>query len=288
MRYLSLVILLSSLSINFAHSSLLAENDLSVPINSPDVSSITEENFVNLLSKMKSLYIEQVPRDISFNIYGEWTNAEVYAGASRTYSSSRKRWSIVVSGGIARHPLMTLDGLALVVCHEWGHYLGGAPAETEEYPSIGNNAYESQADYFATLKCLRKFWKNDNNIEVIAGLEIPVTLKIKCLTAWSGGDEALCIRSGLAGLSLARVIADADGNQVSPSFDTPDRSRVHRTIQDYPSDQCRLDTFLEGALCSASLDEMVSFSSEIIGTCHSSLGHQSGKRPSCWFKESKI
>jgi hypothetical protein len=30
-------------------------------------------------------------------------------------------------GGLARHELVTDDGFMMVVCHETGHHLGGAP-----------------------------------------------------------------------------------------------------------------------------------------------------------------
>ena len=56
-------------------------------------------------------------------------------------------------GGLARHSKMTTDGLALIICHEIGHHIGGAPKyHSRENGNWGSS--EGQADYFATLKCL--------------------------------------------------------------------------------------------------------------------------------------
>lgn len=40
---------------------------------------------------------------------------------------------IYLYGGFPRHPEITADGYALVLCHELGHHLGGLPEKSNEW-----------------------------------------------------------------------------------------------------------------------------------------------------------
>ena len=64
-------------------------------------------------------------------------------------------WRVVIYGGL-EHPLLTLDGLTAVICHEVGHHLGGFAFKTS---ILGDNwaATEGQSDYFAAHRCLPGF-----------------------------------------------------------------------------------------------------------------------------------
>ena len=55
----------------------------------------------------------------------KWSSATVTAGTYRDIRN--KQWIINLYGGLARHPLITEDAYALVICHEIGHHIGGAP-----------------------------------------------------------------------------------------------------------------------------------------------------------------
>jgi Peptidase family M48 len=50
-----------------------------------------------------------------------------------------------VYGGLVRHPAMTRSGLALMIAHETGHYLGGLPRD----PAMPWLTWQGQADYWA-------------------------------------------------------------------------------------------------------------------------------------------
>ena len=53
-------------------------------------------------------------------------------------------------GGMARHPLINLDGLTLILCHELGHHLAGPPIRRSDFPW---SSAEGQADYGNTYLC---------------------------------------------------------------------------------------------------------------------------------------
>jgi hypothetical protein len=218
----------------------------------------------------------------NLKVVRNWTDGTVNAYAQQ----SGKTWSVQMFGGLARHETITEDGLALVVCHEIGHHIGGAPKKVSVFsnPWASN---EGQADYWATLKCLRRVWNNDNNEEIVAGMTIPGTLAGICSAQnASSSDRALCMRLGMAGDSVARLFA-ALRNQAEPAkFETPDPKVVVKTDDAHPATQCRLDTYFQGALCEVSFNENVENKSEVTGTCHASLGHKLGMRPLCWFKPS--
>src|SRR5690606_31328969 len=140
---------------------------------------------------------------------------------------------------------------------------------------------------FANLKCLRKVWLNDNNAAIVARMDVPAALSEACGRQHVFNDDvAMCIRGGMAGMSVARLFKALRGATVEPKFDTPDTKVVTRTDDNHPAYQCRLDTYFQGSLCTASLNEDVTASSEVTGTCHSTLGYETGLRPLCWFKPS--
>jgi hypothetical protein len=60
--------------------------------------------------------------------------------------------------------------------------------------------------------------------------------------------------------------------------------QVSKTSDSHPATQCRLDTYIQGALCEKSYTEEIGQQDEVSGVCHGSLGMKTGLRPRCWFK----
>ncbi len=248
--------------------------DLTSPVHIPvgvEVGGVTEEVFMKISTELENLYSADVSsRGGKLVVTKAWASTEVNAYAQR----EKEEWKVILLGGIGRHKFMTEDGFALIVCHEIGHHLGGVPRS--DGIDIGWATNEGQSDYYSTMKCLRRYWKNADNARIISSLNIPETLRTKC------ENEALCIRSGMAGLSAANVFADLAWFGKKPKFETPDTKIVKQIYSSHPKAQCRLDTYFQGSLCEASYnDEMTS---ETEGACHESLGHKQGMRPLCWFK----
>lgn len=274
----------------------LPENDMYIPVGAKGINGgITEAQFNNAIDKVVSIYAPIVSSmGAKLVVERKWTDGTVNAYASQ----SGKTWSVAMFGGLARHKTITEDGMALVVCHELGHHIGGAPKKGASTTTGGGGWWggssggtvsrwagtEGQSDYFATLKCLRKTFLNENNTAVVASMTIPKALTDACKKATKNDkeDSAICIRTSMAGKSVADLFADL-GKLPEAKFDTPDAKVVTRTDESHPKAQCRLDTYFQGALCDVGMNEDVSQTEEVKGTCHGTLGHKIGTRPLCWF-----
>jgi hypothetical protein len=128
------------------------ENKLNIPVSN-NKSGITEAQFHNMIDRVAAVYAPIITdMGAKLNVIRDWENGTVNAFASR----SGDVWNVKMFGGLARHKTVTPDGFALVMCHEVGHHVGGAP----KYGG-GNDwaSNEGQSDYFGTLKCLEKFLK---------------------------------------------------------------------------------------------------------------------------------
>lgn len=284
MKLLILSLLLSSFSgmalgCGSEKDGFLPENDLKIPVGAKTRGGITEAEFNAVIDKFEPIYSPIISRmGGRLKINRKWTDATVNANATQLFGT----WTVNMYGGLARHEKITADGFALVVCHELGHHLGGAPKVANFLQTWASN--EGQADYFATLKCLRTGWLNDNNESIVSKMTVPEHLTNSCARAHSDkADRALCIRGGMAGASVAGLFA-AMRNKPEAQFNTPDATVVTKTNDAHPAHQCRLDTYFQGALCEKAHTEDVSQKEEVQGTCHASTGHTVGLRPNCWFK----
>jgi hypothetical protein len=255
------------------------ENNLKISVNAKRLGGITEAQFNNAIERVEVLYAPIVAQQGGkLVIDRDWDDATVNAYAQR----SGTNWMVNMFGGLARHETITEDGMSLVVCHEIGHHIGGAP--TKAYGSAWASN-EGQADYFSNLKCLRRTFLNDDNIAIVGAMNVPAALTNACAKAWTTAeDKAICVRGGMAGDSVAKLFASLRSQANPAKFDTPDASAVSSTNDNHPATQCRLDTYFQGSLCEVNFNDNVERTSEVAGTCHGSLGHKIGLRPTCWFK----
>lgn len=185
-------------------------------------------------------------------------------------------------GGLARHPLMTPEGFLLVICHEIGHHMGGAP----RYPN-SELSTEGQSDYFSTSKCARQILSRVNNNDAwVRAANVPLEVRVPCQNTFPNNSlqASICMRSSMGGLSLARVLASFRGDWKQVGFAKKDPTIVAQTYPGHPAAQCRLDTYFSGALCRAS--ENVSFDPVDYrrGSCFQTNLRTLGARPECWFK----
>ncbi len=257
---------------------ILPENDLRIGVHDKNRSDMTEERFNEIIDKVDKFYnpiVKSKGGKLKWN--RNWKSSTVNASAQRFFWT----WKVNMYGGLARHPLVTDDAFAMVVCHELGHHLGGAP-KTGGLMKWASN--EGQSDYWATLKCFRKVFGHDDNENVVANMEVPAIVKKKCSENFTlAADRALCVRSSMAGKSLAMLLGSLR-NTSNLSFDTPDTSVVSSTNNAHPAAQCRLDTYFNGAICDQRVNDEVSQDNAIAGTCNRSQGYDEGVRPLCWYK----
>lgn len=255
------------------------ENNLKILVGEKAAGGISEAQFNSVIDRVEAMYSPIVTQHGgNLTVERKWKDGTVNAYAEQT----GKEWKVSMFGGLARHRTITEDGMALVICHELGHHLAGAPRYSDD--EWASN--EGQSDYFATTKCLRRVWENDNNEEIISKMELPASLIEACEKNWSEAtDRAICKRAGMSGMSVANLFAALGWSKV-PKFETPDQKIVTVTNDAHPAAQCRLDTYFQGSLCEVPFTSDFDHSSEVTGACHASTGQSIGLRPLCWFKPS--
>lgn len=260
---------------------IVPDNDLYISADSKSImnSNIDEAKFNEVIDKVFNVY-EPIVADMGgeLKVIRNWEDGTVNAYAHRQGGT----WNVAMFGGLARHEAITEDGFALVVCHEIGHHIGGAPKKRTFWSSWATN--EGQADYFATLKCLRKVFRAEDNAKVLSNVEVPETVVNTCASQFSGlEDQLICQRGAMAGLSTAKLFQALRRQDTAPDFDTPDTEVVSRTNHNHPQTQCRLDTYFSGAICDILDTDEVDQDDESVGVCYRKNGDSTGVRPLCWF-----
>lgn len=170
-----------------------------------------------------------------------WTNSTVNANCSRY----RGKVTINMYGGLARRDEVTVEGFALVLCHELGHAYGG-------YPFIyvaEKMSAEGQADYYGAEACHALVM--DRMMDTMEGPSTDYMLR-------SCGSDNICLRGLIGGQSLGNLLSVLSGEE-APSYEKLDETIVTKTELSYPKTvSCRLTTYYYGTL--------------------------KKPRPTCWFK----
>ncbi len=281
MKFLLLMTLLSvhAERINYC----LPESDLQFPLSfQKGIDSATEMRVEQQIQHFTKVMKPEVKRltgkDLKVQL--DWGNPRVNASATRDDENNPV---LILLGGMARHPQLTYDGLYGILCHELGHYLGGAPKKKRgRSDKLSWSSAEGQADYYATSKCLplifKKPLKSINPNDVAEKKEVDLAFEI------CQGDTD-CIRMGLASLSMARVFASLKNYYDLPSLDLQDSFNVWETELGHPQPQCRLDTMKAGILCSVSPMAPFDNKDPSVGACYSFKDLAGdGERPRCWFQ----
>ncbi len=176
--------------------------------------------------------------------------------------------------------------LLKILCHEIGHIMAGAPF-IEHYPFDSTElSHEGEADYFATLKCLKRIYSNDiKNQEYVKLLSSELISKIKM----RGCRDAQCIRIVNIAYQTLKIL---EPDQVF-SLEKKSNEVVEATImmEYHPKAQCRLDTYIAGAVCPVDpYSDLVRYD-QSVGVCHRAMEDpifKLGSRPGCWFSPHDI
>lgn len=287
---------------------------------------ISKKDFHQILDKIENIYsplVEKASQGLPFVLHRDWDSDIENAKAGRM----SKEWELFAYGGFARNKIVDKDTFALLMCHEVGHLVGGLPKIMPTWYSTDyepGNAAEGQSDYFATSKCMKRLFEKENNQAVIGRLNIPEEIKNKCLEVYGNSNRALiCQRSAMAALKLTKFFSDgkvasfrerrSDDEEMpitmtNINVHTPDLLKVEYTnYEEYPSVQCRFDTFFAGALCdkdsfleptylnvlgpdantwrSDFFDHYTRIEMEDVhqGYCSRAEGYKLGVRPLCWY-----
>lgn len=257
-------------------------NDRKIPvypaIMNQQAPGLSQAEFNEAMDRLERIYTKDVEAlGMKLKVNRLWENSTVNASAQKMGSTQ----VLNMYGGLARHPAITFEGFSLVLCHEFGHHNGGAP-KNFGFSSWASN--EGGSDYFATMKCLRKIFAEDDNEAILAAKadKLDAFAVEACTKAWTEKvDQNLCIRSSLAGQSVANFFAEMKKEEL-PKFETPDKNEVSRTNNSHPATQCRLDTYFAGMICPVHENEKLSNNDYKPGSCYTPRDSE-GFRPRCWF-----
>ncbi|MDX9730921.1 MAG: hypothetical protein RBT63_04035 [Bdellovibrionales bacterium] len=278
---------------HFSHShttdlchGFVPENDMKIPVGykSAMAGGLSEQEFHNVLDRIERLFASEISREGGrLKVNRRWSDSTVNASAQQTGST----WVLNMYGGLARHHAVTVEGFALVACHELGHHIGGAPKIKSFFGFNDWATNEGGSDYYANLKCLRVFFAEDDNVAIVTqakeeGRLSPLAEELCEQEFAREEDQWLCKRGTLAGTSVAGLFQDLRKEPTAPDFGTPDANHVARTDDKHPATQCRMDTYLAGALCNVDVSNRLSNSDYRQGSCVENVA-KLGFRPRCWF-----
>lgn len=256
-----------------------------------------EKKFQLIIAQIQTIY-SPIVKNLGgrLNISGNWKKNNVFAGTTQIF----KGWTVQITGGLARNPKLTADGMSLILCHELGHHLAGYSFAAPSNPIQGTWASnEGQADFFASHVCAKKLWQNELEENAAFRTTASATIKNKCDSVWQDSNQKdLCYRILAAAESVSNTMAVLKGESTKPDFNKPDLAVVNKTYDSHPATQCRMDTSLQGALCLANFDDSIipgknfprrfeNIESEKEAAqynCTKSSGYSIGLRPACWFK----
>ncbi|MDG0815377.1 hypothetical protein [Bdellovibrio svalbardensis] len=209
-----------------------------LPVGSANVSDVSERDYLEVISDFQSHYMQAVIARTGkpLIIPNEWASPYFAAFAMKKESFMQ----ISLWGGMARAPGVTKPMLAAVICHELGHILGGDPLQT--IPGSEWASTEGQSDFFAAKVCLPEYLQRHSEAVPLATVNSQV-LQI-C------GDHVDCEKVAQIGWDLVNMFQRYSYRKFVPvQLDVEEKAATELILNTYPSDQCRLDTYIEGARC---------------------------------------
>lgn len=286
-----------SFGIGAAQATFLPEEILKNAEPTRATSSVTEEQFNQVVSEIQNTFQPLASAmGATLSISGDWKSTQLNAGSHETFGHW---WNVYITGAIARRPENTVDGVALILCHEMGHHLGGFPFIPASNPFDSKwAAAEGEADYFSTQVCPHKIWGQALAENATFRDKVSSEAKTQCDGVWSTQEERdLCYRVSVGYSSIIATMAGLMHKPV-PQIGTPDPTVVAKTNLYYPSIQCRMDTLFQGSLCKATyidgiipgkkakggMDSLDAEQQASESSCMKSSGYSVGLRPACWFK----
>lgn len=264
---MKLITILFFLSLSPAlFASFLEFNSMKLNKNK-ELSLNLSETSINLLIKDFS---EEFEHKIIFKV-SEQSSINAYATIDNDDIPT-----VVIPKKLFSHPLIDIDGISLLICHEIGHFYGGAPKQYRGNSKKKSwSSAEGQADFYSTSICLKKLLPQNNpKFDIDKYPNIKIELSQIC-------QNQNCFRIGLASYKISKIYAEIKFWNRELSVLKKDSSKVFQILRGHPNPQCRLDTLIAGLLCQEIRD--LSQSEELFLTCT----EEQYKQPSCWFSSNK-
>lgn len=257
-------------------SGILPPNNMRINMFTRSLNGIDEAKFGAIIDRVTKVYAPIVAsKGGRLVVEKRWSDDTVNAFADRQGAT----WNVHMFGGLARHAAVTPDGFMMVVCHELGHQIGGAPKYNGGIDWASN---EGQADYWGAMKCMRRVISESPEVARFNGPVDPLVTQACASMHRDSNEQMMCARIAMAGKSLADLFAAFGGPAVK--FETADKSVVPRTYDGHPKSQCRLDTYFASALCTKPYLDDIDERDPKKGVCIAADGFKYGTRPLCWYK----
>jgi hypothetical protein len=257
---------------------------------------ITQAIFNERINQLQTVYAPIIKQHGGkLDLKGNWGNDKIVAQATQMFGS----WKIQFSGGLARRPELSADGMTLIICHEIGHHVAGFPFVSGSPLGGYWAAVEGQSDYYSTQVCARRMWENERELNSSFAAKVNPAAKEKCDVAFTQvDDQALCYRTTVGLESVIQTMA-ALMNKPVPQYATPDTSVSRGNMENHPPIQCRFDTLFQGSVCAAGFDDQLIPGKKTSGgregleaereastnSCTAFSQFALGLRPACWFKQ---
>ena len=242
---LSLIIILVSIPLLTAQEAPKYTYITEYKVGTPTTSTITEKSFKSI----PAIILEQHNNDFAkknisvlLNYFWETPYFSFWVNKENSNTFSINLW-----GGITRVPEMNSNGLALFVCHEIGHIIGGEPLSTAK-----NNQWSTvdhQADYFATSICLKKYFTNLYKNKELKLPKVSIESKKKCENKYLNNAEDILICKNI--MNAVEVMAKVF-NFIDPEIKKIEifqTSLLPKVYDSYPTPQCRIESMRAGNFC---------------------------------------
>lgn len=226
-------------------------------------------------------YKDVISSEDPIKIKGIWDSNQQNARITRNDNGEPV---ILVGGGLARLPGMTPDALLVFICHELGHFFGGAPKALRGNTTRRSwSSVEGQADFYTTSKCMpRILHAADHKANSIFSNSVNFLneqLPAEVIEICKESDY-ICMRIAKASLEAAEIIASLSFEPWMPELGHKDPTEVEQTITLHPSAQCRLDTFVAGLGCIEKYSSDFDNDNPNRAACEQT---EDASRPRCWF-----
>lgn len=267
-----------------SHASFLPTNKMEIPSIDKANDELLKKTYQPIVNELLSLYESQIRSHNAHLVFEfDFSNKTVNAFANRS-GDNNEIWHITFLGGLMRHPNLTKNIFAAVLCHELGHHLGGSPKKGLNHWAT----VEGQSDYFAANECLKKMLNHGTTLSPSVKKLKPIIKKSCQANFKNSSDYKFCLKSAVIteeiGYFIHKMKQSRRGQRgKKPSINSRDTSVTSRTLIQHPNAQCRLDTFFEGSLCS----EYYRSNEKENPNCLDSDLLYEGSRPRCWYNQTK-
>jgi hypothetical protein len=215
-----------------------------------------------------------------------------------------REWRVEIGLNLVQPGRTTPDVAAFLLCHEVGHALGGfpfkaGPEQARQVEGLNDGLYatvsatEGEADYFAGKECLPRLWAGEPSLNARFRDTATPFMRSQCDAVWSTTAERdICYRGAVTAEAVGYWYAPTESLRV----DTPD-PLVVPGLSDGRSNQCRVDTAFQGALCRTKFrgttipglirpyEQLLTISPTVeAAAAPDSCTEGVGSRPLCWFK----